>query len=235
MTSSAAVRVGDLDAHLAVPSGEGPWPGLVLVHEAFGLDENMRVLADRMAGVGFLTLAPDLFSRGRRAACLRATFAALRRGSGPAFDDIEAARGVLLDDPRCSGRVGVIGFCMGGSFALALAGRPGWDAAAVNYGMLPSSPDDLDDACPVVASYGGRDRSLTGAADRLEVALAARGVPHDVREYPSAGHSFLDPTDAAPWWLAPVTRFVLHAGPEPVAAADAWRRIDAFLGEHLAG
>lgn len=226
-------RVGDLEAHLAVPSGEGPWPGLVLVHEAFGLDENMRVLADRMAGAGFLTLAPDLFSRGRRSACLRATFTALPRGHGPAFDDVEAARAQLVGDERCTGRVGVIGFCMGGAFALALAPRPGWDAASVNYGMLPSTPDALDGACPVVASYGGRDRSLTGAAEKLEVALAARGVPHDVREYPTAGHSFLNPTDSAPWWMAPVTRLVLHAGPDPVAASDAWGRIDAFLAEHL--
>ncbi|WP_307835972.1 dienelactone hydrolase family protein [Phycicoccus sonneratiae] len=233
--AAGPTRVGDLDAHLAVPPGDGPWPGLVLVHEAFGLDDTMRGHADRMAGAGYLTLAPDLFSRGRRAACLRATFAALRRGSGPAFDDVEAARARLLADPRCSGRVGVIGFCMGGSFALALAGRPGWAASAVNYGMLPSSPDALDAACPVVASYGGRDRSLTGAAERLEVALEARGVPHDVREYPHAGHSFLNPVATAPWWLAPVTRLVLHAGPEPEAAADAWRRIDAFLAEHLAG
>lgn len=231
--TGAPVRVGDLDAHLAVPAGDGPWPGLVLVHEAFGLDENMRALADRMAGAGFLTLAPDLFTRGRPSTCLRQTFTALRRGSGRAFDDVEAARAQLVADERCTGRVGVIGFCMGGAFALALAARPGWHAAAANYGMLPASPDALDGACPVVASYGGRDRSLPGAAERLEVALAARGVPHDVREYPRAGHSFLNPAEAGAWWLAPVARFVLHAGPEPESAADAWHRIDTFLAEHL--
>ena len=87
----------------------------------------------------------------------------------------------------------------------------------------------------MVASYGGRDRGLRGAAERLEVALEARGVPHDVVEYPRAGHSFLNPLDLAPWWLAPVTRFVLRAGPEPDSARDAWRRIEAFLAEHLAG
>ncbi len=235
MVTGTGVRVGDLDGHLATPDGEGPWPGLVLVHEAFGLDANMRALTERMAGAGFLTLAPDLFSRGRRIACLRATFAALRRGSGPAFDDVEAARERLVADERCTGRVGVIGFCMGGAFALALAPRPGWDAAAVSYGMLPDEPAALDGACPVVASYGGRDLSLRGAAARLDVALADRGVPHEVTEYPRAGHSFLNPRDLTPWWMAPVTRFVLHAGPEPVSADEAWPRIDAFLAEHLAG
>jgi carboxymethylenebutenolidase len=233
-TERGATTVGDIPAHLAVPTGEGPWPGLVLVHEAFGLDENVRGHADRLARAGYLALVPDLFSRGRRTACLRATFAALRRGSGQAFDDIATARAALLADGRCSGRVGVVGFCMGGGFALVLAGRPGWDAAVVNYGMLPDAPDALDGACPVVASYGGRDRTLRGAASRLEGALDERGVPHDVAEYPRAGHSFLNELDLAPWYLAPLTRFVLHAGPEPASAADAWRRIETFLAEHLA-
>lgn len=228
-------HVGDLAAYLAVPPGEGPWPGVVLVHEIFGLDDNMRAHADRLAAAGFLVLAPDLFSRGRRVTCLRATFAALGRGSGPAFDDIEAARQQVVDDPRCTGRVGVIGFCLGGAFALVLAGRPGWSASAVNYGMLPSDPSALDGACPVVASYGGRDRSLRGAAAKLEQALASRGVPHDVEEYPAAGHAFLNPQDLAPWYIAPITRFGLPAAPEPDSARDAWARIEAFLREHLAG
>lgn len=232
--STRTVSPDGVPAHLAVPGGDGPWPGLVLVHEAFGLDDNMRAHADRLARAGYLALVPDLFSRGRRPACLRATFTALRRGSGAAFDDIEAARAWLATDERCTGRVGVAGFCLGGGFALVLAGRPGWDAAVVNYGMLPASPGALDGACPVVASYGGRDRFLAGAAERLEVALEARGVAHDVVEYPRAGHSFLNPQDLGPWWTAPVARFLLRAGPEPASAADAWRRIEAFLGEHLA-
>ncbi|WP_299446682.1 dienelactone hydrolase family protein [uncultured Phycicoccus sp.] len=233
MTAGSDTRVGDLEAYLATPSTPGPWPGLVLVHEAFGLDDNMRAHADRLAAAGYLTLAPDLLSRGRRVACLAATFAALRRGGGTAFDDIEAARRRLLEDSRCTGRVGVVGFCLGGSFALVLAGRPGWDAAVVNYGALPSSPEVLDEACPVVASYGGRDRSLRGVADRLDGALRERGVPRDVREYPAAGHSFLNPEPSVPWFLAPISRFVLHAGPEPESAEHAWHRIDGFLAEHL--
>ena len=225
--------VGDLPAHRAVPAGDGPWPGMVLVHEAFGLDDVMRRHADRLAEIGYLVLAPDLMSRGRRTVCLARTMAALRRGHGRAFDDIEATRSALATDPRCSGSVGVIGFCMGGGFAVLLAGRPGWDAAVVNYGRLPDDPSALDGACPVVASYGGRDRYLSGAADRLEAALDARGVPHDVKEYPAAGHAFLNDEDNAPWFLAPMSRLVLHAGPEPASAEDAWGRIEAFLQDHL--
>ncbi len=225
--------VGDLPAHLAVPSGEGPWPGMVLVHEAFGLDAVMVRAAERVAEMGYLVLAPDLLARGRRPVCLAQTFAALRRGSGRAFDDIEATRAAVLADPRCSGSVGVIGFCLGGAFALVLAGRPGWDAAAVNYGMLPDDPYVLDGSCPVVASYGARDRFLAGSAARLEAALTRRGVPHDVKEYPEAGHSFLNDEANAPWYLAPMGRLVMHAGPEPASAEDAWGRIEAFLEQHL--
>ena len=94
-------------------------------------------------------------------------------------------RAALLDDPACTGSVGVIGFCLGGGFALVLAGRPGWDAVAANYGALPQDLAALDGACPVVASYGGRDRYLRGAAATLETALAERGVEHDVKEYPA--------------------------------------------------
>ena len=226
-------RVGDLPAYRAVPDGDGPWPGLVVVHEAFGLDDVMRRHADRLAEMGFLVLAPDLLSRGRRVVCLAQTMSAMRRGRGQAFEDVDAARSALAADRRCTGSLGVVGFCMGGGFALLLAGRPGWDAAVVNYGMLPDDPAVLDGACPVVASYGGRDRFLAGAAAKLEMALTARGVPHDVKEYPDAGHSFLNDEDNAPWYVAPLSRFVLHAGPEPASAEDAWGRIEVFLQDHL--
>jgi carboxymethylenebutenolidase len=74
---------------------------------------------------------------------------------------------------------------MGGGFALLLAGSGGYGAASVNYGMLPSDLDDaLDGACPVVGTFGGRDLSLRGAAAKLEAALVARDIEHDVVEYP---------------------------------------------------
>lgn len=225
--------VGDLPVYRAAPAGEGPWPGLVLVHEIFGLDDEMRGHADRLAAMGYVVLAPDLVSRGRRIVCLAQTMTALRKGSGRAFDDLEAVRSALLADPACNGSIGVIGFCLGGGFALVLAGRPGWDAVAANYGALPQDLAALDGACPVVASYGGRDRYLRGAASTLEAALVDRGVVHDVKEYPAAGHAFLNETANAPWYVAPMSRLVMRAGPEPGSARDAWGRIEEFLGEHL--
>jgi carboxymethylenebutenolidase len=225
--------VGDLPAYRAVPTGKGPWPGLVVVHEIFGLDDQMRRHADRLAAMGYVVLVPDLLTRGRRVVCLARTLTSLRSGTGQAFHDLDATRTALVADPSCNGSTGVVGFCVGGGFALVLAGRPGWDAVAANYGALPRELAALDGACPVVASYGGRDRYLRGAASTLAAALADRGVVHDVKEYPDAGHAFLNTEDVAPWYLAPMTRLVMRVGPDPVASQDAWSRIEEFLARHL--
>ncbi len=222
-----------LSGYLARPPGSGPWPGVVVLHEAFGADEVMRRATDRMAAMGYLAVLPDLFSQGRRLPCLVSTFRALAAGAGRAFTDVEATRQWLLANPECSGRVGVLGFCLGGGFALLLANR-GFDVAAANYGTPPRDlPAALQGGCPVVASYGGRDRSLRGAAGRLERALAAAGIEHDVKEYPAAGHSFLNDAPAGPRALRPVTGWLLGAGPQLEAAADAWQRIGAFFDVHL--
>src|SRR4051812_49367748 len=106
---------------LGIPAGTGPWPGVVLVHEAFGLTDVMRRQVQRMAEAGFLALMPDLFVEGGPRKCLRATFRDIVRGEGRVFDDVETARRALTARPDCSGRVGVIGFCMGGGFALMAA------------------------------------------------------------------------------------------------------------------
>ena len=192
-----------LRAHLAVPAGEGPWPGVVVLHELLGLTDDIRRHTDRLAGAGFVAVAPDLFSAGGALRCLRATFGALTRGQGPAVDDVLAVRDWLTGRPDCAGPVGVLGFCMGGGFALLLAAR-GFDAAAPSYGPLPREARTvLAGACPVVASYGRRDPMMRGVAGRLESLLPELGVDH-------AG-----------------------LGYEPDAADDAWARILAFFDHHL--
>ncbi|WP_245817069.1 dienelactone hydrolase family protein [Geodermatophilus saharensis] len=224
------VSTPQLSAHLAVPPvGEGPWPGVVVVHEAFGLTDDVRDHADRLAAAGYLAVAPDLFSAGGARRCLRSTFRALNRGEGPAFGDLEAARRFLADRDDCTGRVGVLGFCLGGGFALVGATR-GFDVSAPNYGFLPRDAERvLAGACPVVASYGRRDPALRGAADRLDRVLTDLGVEHDVHEYPDAGHSFLNRHPG------PITALekVLGGGHHRPSAEDAWGRILRFLDRHL--
>lgn len=224
-----------LTGMLAVPDGPGPWPGVVLVHEAFGINDIMRRQVARMAEAGYLALMPDLFAMGGARKCLNATFRALRSGEGRAFVDIESARALLAARSDSTGVTGLLGFCMGGGFALAAASGHGFGAASANYGMLPRDLDDaLEHACPIVGSYGGRDKTLSGAAAKLETVLTAHGIAHDIKEYPTAGHSFLNDAPAGPAAVRFLTSRIMGAGPDPVAAADAWVRIEAFFGEHLA-
>lgn len=230
-TVPGAASAPELQAYLAVPAvGAGPWPGVVVLHEALGLNDDTRQQADRLAAAGYLALAPDLFSAGGALRCLRSTFAALGSGQGPAYGDIEASRALLAERDDCTGKVGVIGFCMGGGFALMTAAR-GFDASAPNYGPLPKDPAAvLRGACPVVASFGRRDPGLRGAAATLERVLTEVGVEHDVKEYEGAGHSFLNRHNAGPLSLLErVAGFSYH---QP-SAEDAWARVLRFFATHL--
>ncbi|SEG13347.1 carboxymethylenebutenolidase [Saccharopolyspora kobensis] len=231
--SSALGGSRKLTGHLAQPAGSGPWPGVVVVHEAFGVDEVMLRQTERMAEAGYLALLPDLYTDGGARRCLVPTMRAALSGRGRAYADLDAAREALVERPDCTGKVGLIGFCMGGAFALVAAGLGKFDVASANYGQLPKDIDRaLAGACPVVGSYGGRDGLLKGAASKLDAALERAGVPRDVKEYPDAGHSFLNDAENGPRAIRPLLR-ITGTGPHPESAADAWRRIEAFFAEHL--
>lgn len=221
----------ELDGHLAVPPvGGGPWPGVVVIHELFGLNDDIRQQADRLAAAGYLALAPDLFTAGGAIRCLRSTFKALMSGSGPAYGDIEASRLFLAGHQDCTGKVGVIGFCMGGGFALMTATR-GFDASSSNYGMPPKDPAEvLRGACPIVGSYGAKDRGLRGVAGKLDQVLTEVGVEHDMKEYPGVGHSFMNRHNVGP---ARVLEKVGGFAYDHPSAEDSWRRILRFFDTHL--
>jgi len=225
---------GALPAYFSPAVGiDGPAPGVVVVHEAFGLNADIRDMADQFAARGFHAIAPDLLSYGATVRCLVTVTRALGKGEGRPFTEIAAARSWLTDRDDCTGRIGIAGFCLGGAFAILMANR-GFDVSAANYGRLPARLDAAAaGACPVVASYGGRDGSLKGASSKLEAALEAAGVEHDVKEYPEAGHSFLNHSEA-PSWMKPFAR-TLHAGYVDTAATDAWDRIERMFDSTLRG
>ncbi|WP_372433643.1 dienelactone hydrolase family protein [Hoyosella rhizosphaerae] len=227
---------GDMTAYLFHPeSSSGPLPGVVVVHDAIGLSDDTKDICQRVADQGYVVVAPDLFSRGGdsrigKMRCVRRVFKDLIARRGQAVDDLLAAREFLLQRDDCTGAVGIVGFCMGGGFALVMAPK-GFDASAPFYGVVPKGLHEaLDGACPVVASFGKRDPLLPRGEKRLVKALEAHGVEYDVKTYPGVGHSFVNKLDYGPATpLLKVTGF--HYGAE--AADDAWKRVFAFFDKHL--
>jgi carboxymethylenebutenolidase len=218
--------------YLAIPSGAGPWPGVVVIHEAFGLNDDIRAKAGELAAHGYLAVAPDLYSGRNWLRCVRSAFGQLRAQSGPAFTALEAARAFLAARADCTGKTGVIGFCMGGGFALLCAPRDGFEVAAVNYGEVPKDAEAaLRGACPVVGSFGGRDAMGTKHPERLQRALTVLEVPHDVKVYPGSGHRFMTQSTGPGAALAKLGRMSYQRAD----AADAWQRIFAYFGQYLSG
>lgn len=222
---------GDMQAYVASPSGEGPWPGVVVVHDALGMTRDVRNQADWLAGAGYLAVVPDLYRGERKLKC----FMKFIRDASQPLGDIDATRAWLAGRADCTGTVGVIGYCMGGGFALMVAPGHDFAAASVNYGMVPRDAERaLAGACPVVGSYGSRDLPLRGAAAKLSAALAANGVPHDVKEYEGATHGFLNDHDPAdiPTVAKPLLKLTGMRYHDP-SAQDARRRILEFFDAHL--
>lgn len=216
-------------------SGEGPHPGVVVLHESFGLNDDIRRIAARFASEGYAALAPDLYSHGTRIICLsRVIVDMVRGGVSREIEDIHAARSALASRTEVDrDRIAVAGFCQGGGFALVAATTPGFSAAAVNYGVVPADRSELDGVCPVIASYGAKDRLVGRAmANRLERHLSALGVPHDVKTYEEAGHSFFSRVDGWQGWLARVPT-PMAVGYHETAAEDGWKRMLSFFAEHV--
>jgi len=180
-------------AAFAAPADGRTHAGVIVIHEAFGLNDDIRRITGMVADLGYAALAPDLFDGPRaRANCIARTMLTLSRGEGDAFKDIAAARSFLNQQPNVDAeRTGVIGFCMGGGFALMHAARAPLAAAAAFYGNVPKTVEQLKGVCPVLGGFGGQDRMFAPQGLRLEKLLTEMNVEHDVKIYPDAGHSFM--------------------------------------------
>jgi carboxymethylenebutenolidase len=224
---------GRLRGHLAIPDGAGPWPGVVVVHDVLGMTTDLKRITDRFAASGYLAIAPSHYDGpGPKIKCVISTFRGHFTGNGLSYGNLLAAREYLISDSRCTGKVGLAGFCMGAGLCLQLAPGGLFDAVEPSYAMLPKDIDKLEQSCPVVGSYGAKDPIVASdTAERLEAVLRSGEVPHDVKKYPRAGHSFINEHPLpAPIRLVAGIAGIAYSAPE---AEDAWQRILSFFADHL--
>jgi carboxymethylenebutenolidase len=211
----------ELSGYLARPEGQEPFPAVVIIHEIFGLNENMKDIARRFANEGYVALAVDLFTSPNRTVCMfrfmgQMLLTPLKNNS---VNHLKSALTFLAEQPGVDGqRLGAIGFCMGGGFAIAWACSDArLKAIAPFYGANPRPLEAAARLCPVVGSYPEKDFT-TPQGRKLDVLLDQHHVPHDIKIYPNSQHSFFN--DQGPRYNAEV-------------AQDAWQRVLTFFKEHV--
>ena len=208
---------------------------MLVISDALGMTTDLRNQADWLAEAGFLAAAPDLFYWGGRMRCLFTTMRQALSGEGEVFGDFATVRRWLADHESSTGRVGVVGFCLGGGFALTLAGSGDYQAASSNYGGLTKKAlAGLAQSCPMIGSYGALDRGLRKEPEQISSVLDSHGIPYDMKVYPDAGHSFMNNhvDSEVPKWAVIMGKLSNSDYHEP-SAMDARRRIADFFAEHL--
>jgi carboxymethylenebutenolidase len=212
-----------VSAVLYQPSGKGPFPALVVVHEWWGLVDWVKQQAAKLADQGYVALAIDLY-RGKTATTPDEAHE-LMRGlpSDRASRDLQSAFNYLAAqntvDPK---RIGSIGWCMGGGYAFDLAVlEPRLRAAVVNYGHLASDTSTMQRInAALLGIFGAQDRGIPADGVRqFERQMHGLGKKVEIVIYPDAGHAFENPAN--------------KAGYRPQDAADAWRRTIEFLDRNL--
>ena len=208
---------------LAVPETPGKHPALILIHEWLGLMPWVKDQADKFAAAGYVALAVDLY-RGKTTEdpkVAREMATTLPRDR--AMRDLEAAFGYLASRPDVkANRIGTVGWCFGGGWALRLATHePRLAACAINYGELTTDPEAIGAIrCPVLGNFGAEDQVIPPAKVRaFEAAMKKAGKSIDVKIYPGAGHAFQTSTEKDRY--------------RPKATADAWKRMIAFFNRTL--
>jgi len=212
---------GGMESFFVKPEGAGPFPGLVVIHEAFGLNDNIRDIASQFAAQGYAALAVDLFSNRNRILCMFQAFHGMliRPLNNSTLSDLKSTFAFLQKQPGVDAdRIGTVGFCMGGGYALQLAvTEKGMKAASVFYGAAPRPLEAFVQSCPIVGSYPDKDFT-TQAARELDAVLEKNNIPHDIKFYENTQHSFFN-RQRTPF--------------EVEASRDAWQRMLSFFGEHL--
>lgn len=213
-----------VSAYLAVPKGKGAHPGIVVIQEWWGLNDQIRGIADDFARKGYVALAPDLY-HGKVTADPSVAVELLKALSETAATaELTAAVTYLGSRPSVADKpVGSIGFCMGGRLSLLLAmAEPKISACVVCYGRPETDSAKLASIkAPLLGLYGGADRGIPlEMVDNFKKAMEQAGKSIDVHVFPGAPHGFLNP---------------INAGYSPRDEKEAWRLIDAFFAANLTG
>lgn len=220
-TVPRANNKGNMESFLAKPQGAGPFPGVIVIHEIFGLNDHIREVTRQFAEEGYTALAIDLFANRNRMLCMMQIFSGIliRPLNNPMLDDLTSSFEFLRKTGGVNPeKIGAVGFCMGGSYALQLAvTQRGMKAASVFYGANPKPLDVIAESCPIVGSYPDKDFT-TKAARELEARLESSKIPHDIKIYENTQHSFYSQR---------------RTPMEVEASKDAWQRMLRFFGEHL--
>jgi carboxymethylenebutenolidase len=212
------IDLGGTRAYLALPEGaKPPLPAIVVIHEWWGLNHNIELWSDRIAGLGWAALAIDLYG-GKVAKTPDEAMAAMKTvDDKQAFALIDRAFDFLASDPRVEARKrAVIGWCFGGGWSLqASLAHPDLDGTIIYYGMLDPDPEHLAKIKgKVLGLFGNQDQHITPASvDAFEKGLAAAHVPAEIHRY-DAPHAFANPSNPAY---------------DQTSAADAWEHVKAFL------
>ena len=212
-----------LTGYLATPEKPGTHPVIILIHEWWGLNDWVKEQAQKFASLGYDVLAVDLY-RGKVASTPDEAHELSRglpqdraiKDLQAAYDYMEARKDITRD------RIAVVGWCMGGGYAVEFAvHNPRLSGVVVNYGSLPTDPNDLQQiAAPILGSFGADDKGITPAdVHAFEDSMKKLGKYVELKIYPGAGHAFENPNNTN--------------GYRPEASADAWQRTTVFLRKSI--
>lgn len=220
-------KAGNLKAYVAHPAGGGPRPVVIVVQEWWGLNENIKDIARRFANEGYFAIAPDLYSRqGHKVANDPNTAAQLMGGlqTADGIDDLKSTVSwIRAQKDIQSSKIGITGYCMGGSYAMLLpCESKDISASAPFYGEIPSDDKIKNLNCPIFYAYGANDGWIQRPdVERLAADLKKFGKKGEVKIYQGCDHGFFNDT-----------RTDVYA---PDAAKDAWQHTLTLFAENLPG
>jgi carboxymethylenebutenolidase len=222
---SVSYKSGDetVQGILYTPAGKGPFPGIIVIHEWWGLNDWVKEQASKLADQGYEALAIDLY-RGKVATTPEEAHEIMRGvPEDRANRDLQAAFDFLASQPNVKkNRIGAIGWCMGGGYSLNVALlEPRLAADVINYGHLATDPDTLKKInAPILGLFGAQDKGITpDDVHKFGSQMKQLGKTIDIKIYDDAGHAFENPNN--------------KTGYRPADAEDAWNRTVKFLSENL--